>query len=182
MSSCSRNSASSRGCPKPSCVNWWITECSRRSTRTRSVGHSARTGWSSRAARAACARTATATRRRWRWWPRCSSAPALSKRSCATCAPGSPAAAPNSADSGHEEARAMSRLRRRVGDAPSARNALVGRKRHVVLDVVYQQIESALRVRLDQLELREKVLERLDIVAVLDLVEAVRGFPIAAVL
>ena len=69
----------------------------------------------------------------------------------------------------------MSRLRRRVGDAPSARNALVGRKRHVVLDVVYQQIESALRVRLDQLELRESDLERFDMVAVLDFVEAIRG-------
>src|SRR5438046_139436 len=96
MSSCSRNSASCRGCPKPSCVNWWITECSRRSTRTQDTG-------------------------------------------------------------------------------ASARNALVGRQRHVVLDVVYEQVESALRVRLDQLELRKRVLERFDVVAVLNLVQTVRG-------
>src|SRR5258706_6377019 len=38
-----------------------------------------------------------------------------------------------------------------------------------------QKIESALRVRLDQLELRESDLERFDMVAVLDFVEAVRG-------
>src|SRR5260221_4200498 len=69
----------------------------------------------------------------------------------------------------------MARLRRRVGDAPRARNALVGRQRHAALDLVYQKIESALRVRLDQLELRETDLERFDMVAVLDFVEAVRG-------
>src|SRR6266571_61835 len=132
------------------------------------------------AGRAACARTSTWTRTRWRWWSRCSSASAISKRSCATCAPGSPAAAPNSAASGHEEARAMSRLRRRVGDAPSARNALVGRHGHVVLHLAHQEIEGALRVRLDQLELREHVLERLDMVAVLDLVQAIRG-PVAVI-
>ena len=50
----------------------------------------------------------------------------------------------------------MSRLRRRVGDALPARNALVGRKRHSVLDVAHKEIEGALGVRLDQLELREK--------------------------
>src|SRR5439155_10376191 len=106
---------------------------------------------------------------------------AISKKSCAICAPGCRAAS-NSAASGREEVRAMPRLRRRVGDPLSARNALVGWQRHVVLDLVYQQVESALRVRLDQLELREKVLVRFDMVAVLDFVQAVRGFPIAAVL
>ena len=69
----------------------------------------------------------------------------------------------------------MSGLRRRLGDGPAARNALVGRKRHVALDLVYEQVESALRVRLDQLELRESDLERLDMVPVLDLVQPVRG-------
>src|SRR6266702_5260377 len=104
----------------------------------------------------------------------------ISKRSCATCAPGCRGAAPNSGSSGqgHEQARAVSRLRRRVGDPLSPRNALVGRKRHVVLNLVYQQVESALRVRLDQLELRVKILVRFDMVAVLDLVEAIRG-PVA---
>ncbi len=87
----------------------------------------------------------------------------------------------NSVASGHEQARAVSRLRRRVGDAPRARNALVGRQRHAALDLVYQKIESALRVRLDQLELRESDLERFDMVAVLDFVEAVRRPVVVAV-
>src|SRR2546427_242539 len=84
-------------------------------------------------------------------------------------------AALNKVPSGHEQARAMSGLRRRVGDGLPARNALVGRKRHVVLDLVHEQVEGALRVRLDQLELRESDLERLDMVPVLDFVEAIRG-------
>ena len=67
------------------------------------------------------------------------------------------------------------------------RNALVGRKRDVVLDLVYQQVESALRVRLDQLELREKILVRFDMVAVLDFVETIRRpvvvpLPVAAII
>ena len=69
----------------------------------------------------------------------------------------------------------MSRLRRRVGDALPARNALVGRQRYVVLDLVHEQVESALRVRLDQLELRESDLECFNMVAILDFVEAIRG-------
>src|SRR5258708_14432504 len=75
---------------------------------------------------------------------------------------------------GQEPDRAMSRLGRRVGDASLARNALVGRKRHVVLDLVDEQVEGALRVRFDQLELRERVLERFDMVAVLYLVQTIR--------
>src|SRR5439155_20385632 len=122
----------------------------------------------------ACARTSSSIRTAWPWRSRCSSACAISKRSCAICARSCRAAAPNSALLGHEQARAVSRLRRRVGDALPARNALVGRQRHVVLDLVYEQVESALRVRLDQLELRKRVLERFDVVAVLDLVKAIR--------
>jgi hypothetical protein len=50
-----------------------------------------------------------------------------------------------------------------------------GGQRQVVIGLFYQQVESALRVRLDQLELRETDLERFDWVAVLDFVEAMRG-------
>ena len=57
------------------------------------------------------------------------------------------------------------------------RNALVGRQRGAALDLPDEQIEGALRVRLDQLELRERgrVLVGLDVVAVLYLVQPVRG-------
>ena len=44
-----------------------------------------------------------------------------------------------------------------------------------MLDLVYQQVESTLRMRLDQLELRESDLERFNMVAILDFVEAIRG-------
>ena len=69
----------------------------------------------------------------------------------------------------------MSRLRRRVGDLAAARNALIGRQRRAALDLPDEQIEGALRVRLDQLELREHVLVSLDVVSVLHLVQPVRG-------
>ena len=72
------------------------------------------------------------------------------------------------------------RLRRRVGDLAAARNALVGRQRRAALDLRYKQIEGALRVRLDQLELREYVLESLEMVSVLHLVQPVRRLMLVA--
>ena len=84
------------------------------------------------------------------------------------------------APSGHEKVCAVSRLRRRVGDLAAGRNALVGRQRRAALDLRYKQIEGALRMRLDQLELREYVLESLEMVPVLDLVEAVRRLMLVA--
>src|SRR5467141_2243934 len=91
----------------------------------------------------------------------------------------------------HEQVGAVARLCRARGDRPAAGNALGGRQPGPVLYGVDQLIERALRVRLDELELREGVrrrrrslrrrLVRLDVVAVLDLVEAVRGLAIALV-
>ena len=55
----------------------------------------------------------------------------------------------------------MSRLRGRSGDLAAVWavwNALAGRQRRAALDVVDEQIEGALRMRLDQLELRERCL------------------------
>ncbi len=64
-----------------------------------------------------------------------------------------------------------------IGNAPAPRHALVRRQPHVMLHLIHQQIERVLRVRLDELELVEDnarpVLVELDVVAVLDLVEAV---------
>src|SRR5260221_1828566 len=74
----------------------------------------------------------------------------------------------------HEESGAMPRLVRRCGDGAAARDALVGGQAAAMLDEIDQQVEGALRMRLNELELREGVLEGLDVVAVLDLVEAVR--------
>src|SRR5262245_38447245 len=58
-------------------------------------------------------------------------------------------------------------------DAAAARNALARRKGLVVFDVVDQQIECLMRVRLDQLELRVERRVAFDVIAVLHLVEAV---------
>src|SRR5262249_24746072 len=73
----------------------------------------------------------------------------------------------------HQDLRAVAGLRRAGGDRTAARDALAGWELRAALDVVDQQVERALGVRLDQLELREGVLERLDVVAVLHLVQAV---------
>ncbi len=85
---------------------------------------------------------------------------------------GTPCAGP--APSGREKICAVSRLPRRVGDLAATRNALIGRQRRTALDLPDEQIEGALRVRLDQFELREQVLESLDVVSVLHLVQPVR--------
>jgi len=68
----------------------------------------------------------------------------------------------------------MAGLGRTAGDRATARDALAGWELGSVLDMIDQQVERALRVRLDQLELRERSLEGLDVVAVLDLVQPVR--------
>ncbi len=51
----------------------------------------------------------------------------------------------------------------------------VGRQRHAALDLRNEQIAGVLRMRLDELELRERVLENLDVISVLHLVQSVRG-------
>jgi hypothetical protein len=45
--------------------------------------------------------------------------------------------------------------RRRVADRAAARDALARRQRGAALDVVDEEVERALRMRLDELELRE---------------------------
>src|SRR5881628_2635129 len=74
-----------------------------------------------------------------------------------------------------EERGAVSGLRGLLGDRRPVRDALARRERGALLDVVDEEVEGTLRVRLDQLQAREDVPERLDVVPVLHLVEAVRG-------
>lgn len=50
---------------------------------------------------------------------------------------------------------------------------MIGRKRHTVLDVLDQQIERVLRVRLDAFELRENALVTVQVIAVLDFIEPI---------
>jgi hypothetical protein len=65
-------------------------------------------------------------------------------------------------------------LRRRIGNRAAARDALARRERNILLHLLDQQVERALRVRLDEFQLREvELLVVLDVVAVLDLVQAV---------
>src|SRR6266850_5226010 len=79
----------------------------------------------------------------------------------------------------HEEVGAVARLPRAGGDRPAAGDALRRRQLGPVLYRIDQKIERALRVGLDELELRELGLVRLDVVAVLDFVEAVRRLAVA---
>ena len=67
----------------------------------------------------------------------------------------------------------MTRLRRRSRDGAAPGNALVRRQLGVVFDMVDQQVESVLRMGFDQLELRERDLVGLDVIAVLHLVKPV---------
>src|SRR5262249_19249336 len=83
--------------------------------------------------------------------------------------------------SGREELGTVAGLGRLTGDRPTARDALAGRELAVMLDVGDEEVERALRVGLDDLELRERALERLDVIAVLDLVQPVLGPAAAAV-
>ena len=85
-----------------------------------------------------------------------------------------------SAPLGHLKIRAVSRLRRRGGYLAAAWNALIGWQGRAALDLPDEQIEGPLRVRLDQFELRERVLEGLDMVSILYLVQPVRGREVAA--
>ena len=73
----------------------------------------------------------------------------------------------------------MSRLHRCIGDLASAGDTLIRRQHRAALDLPDKQIEGALGVRLDQFELRERrgrVLIGLDVVSVLDFVQAIRGW------
>lgn len=77
----------------------------------------------------------------------------------------------------------MPRLRWCSGYLAAARNTLVGRQRSARLDLPNKQIESPLRVRLNQFELREcrgRVLVGFDVVTILYLVQPVRRREIAA--
>src|SRR5467141_1269506 len=83
-----------------------------------------------------------------------------------------------------EEIGAVARLRRAGGDRSAVGDALGRRQPGPVLYGIDQQIERALRVGLDELELRERAargLVVLDVVPILHLVEAVRGLAIALV-
>src|SRR5712692_4577891 len=74
----------------------------------------------------------------------------------------------------HEQARAVARLRRGRRDDTAARDALLRWQRRPILDVVDQKIEGPLGMRLEVLELqREGAFEAIDVVPVLDLVEAI---------
>jgi len=57
--------------------------------------------------------------------------------------------------SGYEEIYAVSRLRRRIADRAAAGDALARRQRRAALDVLDEEVERALRMRLDELQLRE---------------------------
>ena len=73
----------------------------------------------------------------------------------------------------HEQARAVSGLRRGIRDGSAASDALTRGKGSAALDVLDNQVKRALRMRLDQLELREaELLVVLDVVAVLHFVQA----------
>jgi hypothetical protein len=65
----------------------------------------------------------------------------------------------------------VARLRRAGRDDAAARDALFRRQRRSILDVVDQEIERPLSMRLEVLELQRKnALEIVDVVPVLDLV------------
>ena len=63
--------------------------------------------------------------------------------------------------------------RRLLRDRTTARHALVRLQRHVGFNVRDQRTECGVCVRLDRLELRERVLEGLDVIAVLHLIKPV---------
>src|SRR5690349_14773579 len=82
------------------------------------------------------------------------------------------------AGSRYEKIGAMPGLGGRRSNRSAARNALVGREVGPMFDGVHQQIKCPLSVWLNQLELlREAVFVRLDVVAVLHLVEPVCRMP-----
>src|SRR6202022_4312839 len=79
--------------------------------------------------------------------------------------------------SGHEKLLALTRLFLVGDDLATPRNALIRRQRLAVFDVRHQKLEGAMRVRLDQLGLRQsdglQCLVGFDVGSVLDLVESV---------
>ena len=58
---------------------------------------------------------------------------------------------------------------------------MVGRQRRATLDILNQEIEGALCMRLDEFELREGAAEGLDMIAVLHLIETIGRMPITIV-
>src|SRR5215472_15817407 len=75
----------------------------------------------------------------------------------------------------------MSRLSRGRRDDTMARDALIRGQGRAILNVVDEEIESTLGVRLEVLQLREGALEVVNVVPVLDLVEAILCLPLVVV-
>ena len=67
----------------------------------------------------------------------------------------------------------MAGLGRAVGNRAGSCDALARRQPAAALDVLDQEIEGALRMRLDQLDLREEELVRLEMITVLHFIEPV---------
>src|SRR5215472_11709439 len=80
-----------------------------------------------------------------------------------------------------EELRAVTGLGRRRGNGPAVGDALAWRQGCVVLDVVNEEVEGLLCVRLDELQLRKRAPERFDMVAVLHLIQPVLSFALVVV-
>ena len=73
-----------------------------------------------------------------------------------------------------EQVRTVARFCRILRDRPALGNALAGRQLLTVLDVIHQEIERFLGVRLDHLDFSwEQQAEALDVVSVLDFIEPV---------
>ena len=70
----------------------------------------------------------------------------------------------------YQQVLAVARLGRRLGNRAALGNALAGRQRCLGLDVIDEQVERLLRVRLDHHQLRERKHEALDVVPVLHFV------------
>src|SRR5437762_8724814 len=77
-----------------------------------------------------------------------------------------------------EELCAVADLRGRTGDRAAAWDALARRQPRTRLDVIDEQIERALGMRLDQLELRKRSFERLDVIAILHFIQSIGGLAV----
>src|SRR5690349_11858776 len=73
----------------------------------------------------------------------------------------------------------MSRLRRGPGDRAAARNALTRRQPHAGLHMIDEQVERALGVGLDQLELWKRAFEGFNVIAILHFVQPICGIAIS---
>ena len=73
----------------------------------------------------------------------------------------------------YQQVGAVACLRRVARDRAALRNALARRQRRLVFDMIDEEVERLLRVRLDQHELGERRDVRLDVIAVLHFVQPV---------